>query len=222
MHLWGKMAAQQQMHSQSQQQQASPPQSPQQSLQPAGLAAALRPHYFTGKNGSPLSALLSGKHTAPAAAYPSPPVSPQLSAKALGGGAVREQQQREKEQQHAMIAAMATQTVFRKLGSAFWEAFSGSSSTPAHLGSSSSASSSYAASSWDQEKVQRVLEGRAVLRVVDVEPATPPVTPKARAAVPSRMGTQDEPKKPGCGSLAALSVCDLLEDSMRSLSLGKK
>ncbi len=210
MHLWGKMAAQQQVHGQSQQQQASPPQSP----QSAGLAAALRPHYFTGKNGSPLSALLSGKHTSPAAVYPSPPVSPQLSAKALGGSAAREQQQqREKEQQHAMIAAMATQTVFRKLGSAFWEAFSGSSSSSSHLASSSS----HAVSNWDQEKVKRVFEGRSVLRVVDVEPATPPATPKARAAVPSRMAAQDEPKK--CGSL---SVCDILEDSMRSLSLGKK
>ena len=76
--------------------------------------------------------------TSPAAVYPSPPVSPQLSAKALGGGvACEQQQQREKEQQHAMIMAMATQTVFRKLGSAFWEAFSGSSSS-SHLASSSS------------------------------------------------------------------------------------
>lgn len=82
---------------------------------------------------------------------------------------------------------------------------------------------------WDQDKVQRVLEGKAVLRVVDVEPPTTAASvPAATASVvsaatpsspkvsPKRM--QDEPRKK-CATAAA--VCDILEESMRSLSLGK-
>ncbi|KAF8970399.1 hypothetical protein BDZ97DRAFT_1951713 [Flammula alnicola] len=170
------------------------------------------PHYFTpsAKNGSTLSALLSGKH---ASAYPSPPTSPLLTPKVVVSSSKEREmlQQREKEHQHAILAAMASQTVFRKLGSAFWEAFSGSSS-------SSSASTSHAAGHWDQDKVQRVLEGKAVLRVVDVEPATPPASPKPRTAVSSKLLSPPLEEKKSCAG----AVCDILEDSMRSLSLGKK
>jgi len=49
----------------------------------------------------------------------------------------------------AMLAAMASQTVLRKLGSVFWDAFT-------RVFSSS-------------DKVKRVLEGKAVVRVVDVD-----------------------------------------------------
>jgi len=82
---------------------------------------------------------------------------------------------------------------------------------------------------WDQDKVQRVLEGKAVLRVVDVE--QPPMAAAASvpaptasvvsAATPSsspNKRVQDEPRKK-CATAAA--VCDILEESMRSLSLGK-
>ena len=48
-----------------------------------------------------------------------------------------------------MLAAMASQTVLRKLGSVFWDAFT-------RVFSSS-------------DKVKRVLEGKAVVRVVDVD-----------------------------------------------------
>ena len=158
-----------------------------------------------------------------------------------GSGQKEREQQREKEQQQAMLAAMASQTVFRKLGSAFWEAFTGSSSSSSGLsGSSSSASSSssYSAYSphsgnWDQDKVQRVLEGKAVLRVVDVEPPTAAVAPAAAAAVvPTPVSATPTPASPRvsakwCDDAAAkrcaakAAVCDILEESMRSLTLGK-
>ncbi|KAF8191155.1 hypothetical protein BJ912DRAFT_964248 [Pholiota molesta] len=207
MHLWGKMAAQQQQNGAHQQQPAA-------TAARGGLAAARLA----------ASALLSGKHTPVASAlaagaYPSPPASPLLTPKATAREQ-QQQQQREKEQQHALLAAMASQTVFRKLGSAFWEAFSGASPSPR---SSLHGASSHAAGNWDQDKVQRVLEGKAVLRVVDVEPATPPATPKLRAAVASTSKlsasalSQDDARKCGLGCVA-----DILEESMRSLSLGKK
>lgn len=159
-----------------------------------------------------------------------------------------------------MLAAMASQTLFRKLGSAVWDAFIGS---PSHSSSSSSSSSR---GDWDADKVRKVLEGKAVLRVVDVEPAT--VSIAAAAAAASVSSTQSTPsssssKWTGVASRSSSSslgqsrstvastsssssassssnlphatedsnsnkmcckaaVCDILEESMRSLSLGKK
>ncbi|PPQ82532.1 hypothetical protein CVT25_007141 [Psilocybe cyanescens] len=250
MHLWGKMAAQQHMHQQSQAQQQ---QQQQQQQQSAGLAGNMRPHFFTpsakpnassasslspsSSYGTTLTALLSGKH-ALSSAYPSPPTSPLLNAKGLASTPTstrdREaQQQREKEQQQAILAAMASQTVLRKLGSAFWDAFTGSSSSSSAIASSSGsayASSSSSSGNWDADKVQRVLSGKAVLRVVDVEPATPPTSPSLRAAAPVGVGAssprtpaaqalvQDDAKKASCSSC----LTGVLEESMRSLTLGKK
>jgi len=67
---------------------------------------------------------------------------------------------------------------------------------------------------WDAEKVRKVLEGTAVVRVVDVEPPTPKMQ-------------QKEPQTSKCRSGARADSCsaalhDVLEESMRSLSLGKK
>lgn len=234
MHLWGKMAAQHHHH-QSQQQH----QQHQQPVQPlTGLASNLRPHYFNNKPnlpstytyngyGSTLSALLSGKQAS--SSYPTPPSSPLL----LGKDA---HQQQERDVQHAVLAAMASQTIFRKMGSAFWDAFSGSSSS-----SSSGGGGGGAPKSWDADKVRRVLEGRAVVRVVDVDQVTPPGSPKVRASSPvlkaaspstsaqkvptsprlracSQGLTQDEKKR--CAM--ADTMCDILEESMRSLTLSKK
>ncbi|KAJ3513679.1 hypothetical protein NLJ89_g2818 [Agrocybe chaxingu] len=138
MHLWGKMAAQQHMHQQSLAHH-------QQHSSPSGLASNMRPHFFTGTNkanlppphapssnyGSTLSALLSGKHSAAASSsYPTPPASPLMPAKSIVSPKEREMQaQREKEQQQAMLAAVASQTILRKLGSAFWDAFTGASTS---------------------------------------------------------------------------------------------
>lgn len=249
MHLWGKMAAQHHHH-QSQQQQ----QQHQQPTQPlTGLASNLRPHYFNSGNkpnlpstytyngyGSTLSALLSGKQAS--SSYPTPPSSPLL----LGKDAhlqrqqqQQQQQQQEREVQNAVLAAMASQTIFRKMGSAFWDAFSGSSPSSS---SSSGGNGGGAPKNWDADKVRRVLEGKAVVRVVDVDQVTPPGSPMVRAATPSsvkaspansstsaaqkvptsprlRAGlTQDEKKR--CAM--ADTMCDILEESMRSLTLSKK
>ncbi|KDQ23066.1 hypothetical protein PLEOSDRAFT_62349 [Pleurotus ostreatus PC15] len=95
------------------------------------------------------------------------------------------QRDREREVQQnqtdAVVAALATQTVFRRLGSAFWEAFAGSPSQSSSSSSGSSTNSSlprhFVASKWDVEKMQKVLEGKAVLKVVDIEP-TPVLTEK--------------------------------------------
>ena len=141
-----------------------------------------------------------------------------------------------------MLAAMASQTLLRKLGNAVWDAFIGS---PSHSSSSRG--------DWDADKVRKVLEGKAVLRVVDVEPAT---TAAASVSVSSTLTTPSaSPKWAGVASRSSLSqsrstvastssasssnsphatedssskmccksaVCDILEESMRSLSLGKK
>jgi bZIP-type transcription factor MBZ1 len=260
MHLWGKMAAQQQMQQQ------------QQALQnhqtPSNLTSNMRPHFFSTSPkpnlpsssgyGSTLSVLLSGKHNIPyfnpsstsSSAYPTPPASPLLLPKGVASlplpllhssqsssansSTVSSSQ---KEQEHAMLAAMASQTVFRKLGNAFWDAFTGSSHSSSSRGD------------WDADKVRKVLEGKAVLRVVDVEPATVPAA--ASAPVSSTLSTAStSPKWKGAASKASLGqlrsstssassnlphatedgcrtsctacVCDILEESMRSLSMGKK
>ena len=251
MHLWGKMAAQQQMHQQNQ--------ALQNHQNPSGLASNLRPHFFSASPksnlpplsgyGSTLSALLSGKHNVPyssSSAYPTPPTSPLLLPKAgispSSSNSSSSLSSSQKEQQHAMLAAMASQTLFRKLGNAVWDAFIGS---PTHSSSSSSSRGD-----WDADKVRKVLEGKAVLRVVDVEPATvktaaatsasvsaPSPSPK-RVASRSSLGQSrstvastssassnlphvtEDSSKMCCKTKTA--VCDILEESMRSLSLGKK
>jgi len=147
-----------------------------------------------------------------------------------------------------MLAAMASQTLFRKLGSAVWDAFIGS---PSHSSSSSSSRGD-----WDADKVRKVLEGKAVLRVVDVEPVTVSTAAAASASVSSTHSTPSaSPKWSGVASRSSLgqsrstasstssassnqphatedsnkkccktkaAVCDILEESMRGLSLGKK
>ncbi|PPQ67329.1 hypothetical protein CVT26_007250 [Gymnopilus dilepis] len=224
-----------------------------------------------------------------AGAYPSPPASPQLNPKgssstsSSSSSAQKERererereamQRREKEHQHAMLAAMASQTILGKLGQAFWDAFTGhSGSSPVGAGGAGGASSSHATlggssggvvnkGDWDTDKVQRVLSGRAVLRVVDVEPlpssssASGAVAAKEAAgarevgmpikefketpAVKREVGLQAKrevgmhqqqqqqqtmpvPKQEeGCMKKGCMNITDILEESMRSLTLGKK
>jgi len=241
MHLWGKMAAQHHHH-QSQQHQHQQHQQPTQPL--TGLASNLRPHFFNSGNkpnlpspytyngyGSTLSALLSGKQAS--SSYPTPPSSPLL----LGKDAhlqrqQQQQQQQEREVQNAVLAAMASQTIFRKMGSAFWDAFSGSSSSS----SSSGANAGGAPKNWDADKVRRVLEGKAVVRVVDVEepvrstsgvqmqqqPLTQTQAQRMyeREMQSKRRERRERERTAMCKCQAAMT--DILEESMRSLSLGKK
>jgi bZIP-type transcription factor MBZ1 len=110
-------------------------------------------------------------------------------------------QQMQQQMYAAAIATTASQTLLGKLGSAFWDAFSGSSG--------SGASSSKA---WDADKVRKVLEGKAVVKVVDVEPEMPK-TPKMS---PNVVMKKEEKEVNSCHMSA------LLEESMRSLTLSTK
>ncbi|KAJ7474456.1 hypothetical protein B0H11DRAFT_1333614 [Mycena galericulata] len=145
-----------------------------------------------------------------------------------GNAAGASPSQREREQ--AMYAALASQTLLKRLGGAFWDAFSGSeprsSSSPSSSASASASSSSLPGGGgglkWDPEKVRKVLEGTAVVRVVDVEPpaAVVPRTPVLVGEKPKTtpvVGGKCEKKRGKCGA----SMHDCLEEGMRSLSLKK-
>lgn len=194
MQLWGKMAAQ---HGHGQ---FAPSSGMGMGNSPHGLASNLKPAYFASSSSS------SSKSLAGKTAYPTPPASPILGAgfKSAAAAPTREQ---------AALAAIASQTLLGKLGSAFWEAFSGS-------GPSNGLGPGVARKDWDAEKVRKVLEGRAVVRVVDVEPQTG-VSSSATSSVekvverkPSLNAEKKTPCKP--------NVCDILEESMRSLTISKK
>jgi len=215
MQLWRNMAVQQQYrqhHSQQQQSGASPSPSPLSS--PTGLAGGLRPHYFA-KQGPTLSALLSGKPST--SAYPTPPNSPPLaplSSSATANTNAGNKSQPVPTPQQAMLASMASQTLVRKLGSAFWDAFA---SRPAGVTAGASGSRR-APHELDAEKVRRVMEGSAVLRVVDVE-----LQQHAAPRVPSPQQSTVRPSQPsGCSEKACRNITDLLEESMRTLSIAKK
>lgn len=194
MQLWSRMALQQAQaqhlhYQQMQKQQPSAASSANNAL--SGLASNLRPHYFTSSgpkdrpslSTSGLGSLL-GKH-APHG-YPTPPTSPRASSSQASS------QQQQQNMQYSLLAGLAGQTILHKMGSAFWDAFSGGSSH-------SSPASPTAARTWDMDKVRKVIEGTAVLRVVDLEPTK---SPKAPAKVPAK------------------DTADSLEESMRSLNLG--
>ncbi|KAJ8468485.1 hypothetical protein ONZ51_g9615 [Trametes cubensis] len=201
MHLWGKMAQQQATHRQAQ---------PQQSAQsPSGLAGNLRPHYFA-KSPS-LSALLSGKSvtssSAPLNPYPTPPSSPPMSHSTLSSS--QNQQRDAPSAQQAMLASIASQTLIGKLGAAFWDAFARPSGPLGPNGASKR--------EWDADKVRRVMEGTAVVRIVDVEPQQQP----APAAPSARAASQERQQNNTCAS-ACVSVTDILAESMATLNLGRK
>jgi hypothetical protein len=77
---------------------------------------------------------------------------------------------------------------------------------------------------WDADKVRRVLEGKAVVRVVDVESPKSPVvvSPPVPAAAVASASSSASAKVGGEKCAMKACVTDILEESMRSLSLGKK
>ncbi|KIP11846.1 hypothetical protein PHLGIDRAFT_33148 [Phlebiopsis gigantea 11061_1 CR5-6] len=204
MHLWTRMA-QMQAHQHQQkdtQAQASPSRSPSSSPQLSGLAGNLRPHYFA--KGGVLTSVLSGKSAT--SAYPSPPSTPPTLHAALPSQASssKHQQPHMPNAQQVMLASMASQTLFGKLGSAFWEAFSGGSIVP---GSSPS--------KLDTDKVRRVLEGKAVLRVVDVDaPST--ATPSVGLSSSERL---TPPRSPRLSTPVGEKKCINLEKMFGTLHI---
>jgi hypothetical protein len=121
---------------------------------------------------------------------------------------------------------MASTTLVQRLGSAFWQAFSGSSSP---YPPSSHPTPGARAPAWDADKVRRVLEGTAVVRVVDVDP--PAVSGVAEAAVAPKESKEVQtptqthcPAPLACAKLTAARDTGLsvLEESMRALTLNKK
>ncbi|KAM6492733.1 hypothetical protein JOM56_012457 [Amanita muscaria] len=230
MHLWGKMAAQQQFQRNLQAQ-------THRSTGPAltGLASGLRPHFFTSPStssslyptppstppmslshglpmGSTLSALLSGKHSASSSysnhsGLSTPPGSPSLRGSDKDADRFKEKEREQRE--HAALAAIAGQTLFKKLGSAFWDAFSGNSSTTTLSNKSSK--------DLDVDKVRKVLEGKAVVRVVDVEPSSSSGSMSTLTASLSTM-SMDEKK----ANEKKCPCTNILEESMKSLTVSKK
>ncbi|PBK87873.1 hypothetical protein ARMGADRAFT_1085206 [Armillaria gallica] len=151
---------------------------------------------------APRARVIHGSQILPDVAT-SPPSSPLMMSKTLGtvlsgkqsilsqGGLGRKSLPPMKEQEQGLVAALAGQTLLKRLGGvfwgAFWDAFSESESSR----------------KIDVDKVRKVLEGKAVVQIVDVDV---------------------EPQKGiGCTVLReACSITAILEENMRSLTLGKK
>jgi len=167
-------------------------------LQPS--PTALHPQHFPSPHvpTSSVSSVLSGKHTSN---YSSPPSSPKLDPTTPNELPTPQQ---------ALLASMASQTLLQQLGSAFWQAFM--TQLP-----SNGASPNAGTPTWDADKIRRVLEGKAVLSVVDVEPRVDvrasPVSP-APHTLPNDATTHESSK--GCG------LTTVLEESMCALSLSKE
>ena len=117
---------------------------------------------------------------------------------------------------------MASQTLVQRLGSAFWQAFSGSSASAA------GPSTTQRAPAWDADKVRRVLDGTAVVRIVDVEPASPSSSLSGNTAVGAAKEAKEVQtlaQQPACAKICASARetgLGVLEESMRALTLGKK
>lgn len=154
-----------------------------------GPAATLPPLHFTASTTkSSTSLVVSTKSTN----YQKSSHTPEHSSKATS--------------QEAMLASLASQTLLAKLGSAFWEAFSGQSPRKG----------------MDADKVRRVLEGKAVVKVVDVDESTSQPKPKRVTTTASLTASPKVPQKPVDLKSCQTCVTELLEESMRSLSISKR
>ncbi|KAJ7056165.1 hypothetical protein C8F01DRAFT_1156996 [Mycena amicta] len=190
----------------------------------SGLAARMGPKYLSSPASGSSSSSSSSNSNANSLAATLAGLS--LSGKpTTGAGLLLSQRQREKERdtstqkdrEAAMYAAMASQTLVRRLGGAFWDAFSGSER--ASGSGLASGSKGLGGAALDTEKVRKVLEGKAVVRVVDVD--LPP-TPKMPSASVSAATTTTTAAPSTSKCYQCPSVADVLEESMRSLTLGKK
>jgi len=118
----------------------------QQQAQLGGLAKEVRPAFFTGD-----------KAKAPVVEKPKTSgIVDKLKAttSASASSSTSAEKRGATPQQAALFATIASQTLLQRMGSAFWDAFSGTG---------------VKAGAVDTDKVRRVLEGKAVIRIVDVE-----------------------------------------------------
>ena len=178
MNLWSNVGIQKQLQHQQQLQQTP---------QINGLAAALLPHHFAASTTKSSTSLVISTKTPN---YPTP--SHTLEPRATP--------------QEAMLASLASQTLLAKLGSAFWEAFSGQSPRKGV----------------DTDKVRKVLEGKAVVKVVDVDELVSQPKPKRATTTTSMTTSPKVPQKPVDIKTCQTRATELLEESMRSLSISKR
>ncbi|KAH8826214.1 hypothetical protein DL96DRAFT_1529703 [Flagelloscypha sp. PMI_526] len=198
MHLWQQMATRQQQ----QQHHTSP--SPAAATPLTGLASGLVPHGIFGGRSIPTSSSPLTPPATPPQAHRklslNPTSSPLSSSSAVPSAS---------QQQDAILATLASQTVVRKLGSAFWDAFKGK-----------------------EDGVSKVLSGKAKLVVVDVPPppTTTPSSPSVGVAAAAAVVRMPSTTMGRCVATTTrrrdhpeCSITAILEESMRSLSLaGKK
>ena len=176
MNLWSNVGTQKQLQQQQQQ--------PHHTPHLTGLAAALPIHHFAATTKPSTSLVGSSK----AAKHTTPALTLEPSSKATP--------------QEAVLASLASQTLLTKLGSAFWDAFSGQ---PPRKGV-------------DADKVRKVLEGKAVVKVVDVDEPTSQQKLKRATTSTSPNICQKSVDLKSCQARAT----ELLEESMRSLSISKR
>jgi hypothetical protein len=77
---------------------------------------------------------------------------------------------------------------------------------------------------WDADKIRRVLEGTAVVRVIDVEPPSTAKNGKEVAKETKEvkeMVQQTQSQHQACAKIRETGLC-VLEESMRALTLSKK
>jgi hypothetical protein len=104
---------------------------------------------------------------------------------------------------------MASQALLQRLGGAFWQAFT------THL-PSNEASSDSGLQTWDADKIRRVLEGKAVVSIVDVEPEVVRAAPVSSATQSLSNDATPQDSSKGCG------LTNVLEEGMCALSLSKE
>jgi hypothetical protein len=180
MNLWSNVGTQKQLQHQQQLHQTS---------HLNGLATALLPHYFAAATTKPSTSPVVPSKTPK---YPTLAPTPEPSHKATS--------------QEAVLASLASQTLLAKLGSAFWEAFSGQSPRKG----------------MDADKVRKVLEGKAVVKVVDVdEPAPQPKLKRTTTTASMTTSPNLSQKSMDIKSCQARAT-EILEESMRSLSISKR
>ncbi len=76
-----------------------------------------------------------------------------------------------------------------------------------------------AAKNWDVDKVRKVLEGKAVVKVVDVEPSISSLTAGMAGMSVGGGSSREESKKM---EERKCRCTEILEESMRSLTVSKK